>query len=425
MRDGSVWIVLYTLSWIVFFIFLYRKNKKIGVSGMIVASYIAYAIASFMLYNNDLLGSDFKTLSVFPYIYLFGMLYLSLLPAMRYDRANIEKIEKPNMFVLNSFSVIFILISLILLPGYLTGIQDGIVLLILDPYGGADLYKEAHEVGTVARTYLDIPFILFSMFSYIAVLVFFYYLTIPESNRIVLYGLAISMFVNLLSPISRGLRTETVLMLFAIAAAYLLLKKWIPQKRRKWINILGISLGGAVVLLLIILSISRVISKDIGAGGSMIEYVGQANLNFNNYGLDAGGIRYGDRTCRIFKEILMFDGVPSGPLERRSKYSGLLIDDYYFYTFVGDFTIDFGPIIAVLIFIFFSLFFVNATKARKRHLSFSKLLLLYLAVLIPFQGGMYLFNFSDGGNYTLMAFVFMAIIFSISNNTKTQIINEH
>ena len=396
-------------------------------SGLIVASYIGYAIISVVLYNDDVHGTEFKTLKAFPFIYLFAMLFLSLLPAIRYDRTAIEKIEMPNMFILNSFSFIFILISLILLPGYLARIQDGIVLLVLDPYGGAgtDLYMEAHEAGNVARSYKDIPFILFSMFSYIAVIVFFYYFTIPKSNKIVLYGLGVSMFVNLLSPISRGLRTETVLMLFAIAAAYILLKKWIPQNRRKWINILGIAIGGTVFSLLLILSISRVNSKDIGAGESVIDYFGQANLNFNNYGLDAGGIRYGDRTCRIFKEMLMFDKVPSGSLERRRKYSTLLIDDYYFYTFVGDFTIDFGPIIAVLIFIFFSLFFVNSTRTRRRKLSFSQLLLLYLAVLIPFQGGMYLFNFSDGGNYTLIAFAFMAIIFSIGQTTKTRVINEY
>lgn len=418
-------MIIYTLSWLFFLLFLYKKNHKIGVSGLIVTSYIVYAIISILLYNDDLQGAEFKTLKAFPFVYLFGMLYLSLLPVIRYDRAAIERIEMPNMFILNSFSVVFIMISIILLPGYLAGIKDGIVMLILDPYGGADLYKEAHEAGAAVRTYLDIPFILFSMFSYIAVIVFFYYLTIPNSNRTVLYGLAISMFVNLLSPISRGLRTETMLMLFAIVAAYILLKKWIPKKKRRLINILGSAIGGVVIMLLIILTISRVSSKDVGAGGSVLEYVGQANLNFNNYGLDAGGIRYGDRTCRIFKEILMFDRVPSGSLERRSKYSGLLIDDYYFYTFVGDFTIDFGPIISVFIFIFFSWFFVNSTKVRRKQLSFSKLLLLYLAVLIPFQGGMYLFNFSDGGNYTLMAFTFMAIVFSISKNTRTQVTNGH
>lgn len=424
MREGSIWIIVYTISWLILFFVLLNKNKKIGISGLIILTYIIYAIASVILYNSVSLGNNFNTLELFPFIYLFGMLILSLLPAFQFDRQDITHIVKPNMFVLNSFSVVFVLVSLILLPSYLSSMGEGLVLLVVDPYGGADLYKEAHDMGVITRTYLDIPFMLFSMFSYVAVVVFFYYLTIPKSNKIILWGLSISMVINLLAPISKGLRTETVLMLFAIFAAFFLLKQWIPQERRKHIRIAGIGVVSIIVSFLIILTVSRVVSKDVEASESIADYVGQANLNFNNYGLDAGGIRYGDRTCRIFKEILFFDKVPSGPIERRSKYSKLKIDDYYFYTFVGDFTIDFGPTIAVFIFIVFSFFFVQYTKPQKRALSFSQLLFLYLSVLIPLQGGMYLFNFSDGGNYSLMAFAFMAIIFSISTPRQTRLPNE-
>ena len=86
-------------------------------------------------------------------------------------------------------------------------------------------------------------------------------------------------------------------------------------------------------------------------------YYGQSFLNFNNYGLDAGGIRYGDRTANFFKSFL-FDDVPHNFVERREKYSHLKIDDYYFYTFVGDFTIDYGPILAVLLFYNFFCYFL-------------------------------------------------------------------
>lgn len=415
MREGSIWIIIYAIAWIMFYFVLYKKIKKFGISSLIILTYIIYAICSLLLYNSNVLSGNYRTLELFPYIYLFGMLVLSLLPAIQYDREQIIKIKSPNTFVLNGFSILFILISIILLPNYLSSIQKGINLIIFDPYGGADLYKDTHDIGAVKRTFMDIPFVIFSMFSYIAVLVFFYYLTIPKSNKTLMFGLSISMIVNLLAPISRGLRTETVLMLFAIVSSFFLMKKWIPEKRRKKISLVGISLISGVVFLLVVLTISRIVSRDIDVRGSMVEYVGQANLNFNNYGLDAGGIRNGDRTCRIFKEIMMFDNVPNGPLQRRSKYQNLYIDDYYFYTFVGDFTIDFGPIIAVLIFVVTSFFFVKYTKSKHGTLSFSQLLILYLSILIPLQGGMYLFNYSDGGNYTLIAFAFMATAFSSFN----------
>ena len=52
-------------------------------------------------------------------------------------------------------------------------------------------------------------------------------------------------------------------------------------------------------------------------------------LFFNNYGLDADGIRYGDRTANLFKQII-WDDTPHNYMERRDKYPHLKIDDYYF-----------------------------------------------------------------------------------------------
>ena len=413
MREGSFWICLYAICWVISLIVLYKRNHRMGISGFIISTYIFYAVFSLILYNNADYGSNYKAMRLFPFIYLFIMLFLSLLPAIRFDGFSISHIVRPNQVILDSFSVVFIIVSLILLPSYLSSIREGLVLLTVDSSGGFDLYADTHSMRGASRSFMDIPFVIFSMFSYIAVLVFFYYLTLPKSNKILLVGLSISMVINLLAPISKGLRTETILMIFAIIAAYILVKKWLPERRNKMIRILGTIFFSIVFLLLAVLTVSRAVGSSIETNSSVVDYVGQANLNFNNYGLDAGGIRYGDRTCRIFKEILLFDNVPNNPAERRIKYSKLFIDDYYFYTFVGDFTIDFGPYIAAILFVLSSLFFVSQTKPRKGELTFSQFLILYLAVLIPLQGGMYLFNFSDGGNYTLIAFAFMVFVCNI------------
>ena len=94
-------------------------------------------------------------------------------------------------------------------------------------------------------------------------------------------------------------------------------------------------------------------------------------------------------------------------MERRELYHNLEIDDYYFTTFVGDFTLDFGPYVAPLIFIVFNLWVLSQIKPRDGSLTVAQLLLLYLSMCICMQGGMYLFAYSDGANLKFLAFLLL------------------
>ena len=412
MRAGSIYIILYTVGWVILLYFLLKKVKNTKTSILIVGSYIVYGVVSVLLYNDAFYMGVFNEMRIFPFIYLFFMLYLSIRPAIQYDKAGEILIERPNDLVFGAFSILYVLLSLLLLPQYLSHIQEGLITLLMDTSGGMELYEDSHSGAVVHHSLMDIPSFVFTMFSYVAILVFFYYLTQPSPNKFILFGLLASMLVNLLSPISNGLRTSTIMMLFAIVAAYFILAPYLPKKTKRIVKMIGMVILGLVVFLVAVLTISRFDTKSSTAGGSTMSYIGQANLNFNNYGLDAGGIRYGDRTFRVFKEILGFPNVPSGPTERRFKYSNLRIDDNRFSTFVGDFTIDFGSVVAVVIFIVFSLLFLRLTKPKNGMMTFSQLIILYLSILIPLQGGMYLFNYSDGGNYRLIGFAFCALLFN-------------
>ena len=90
-------------------------------------------------------------------------------------------------------------------------------------------------------------------------------------------------------------------------------------------------------------------------GGFSRWYVGQGSLYFNNFALDAGGTRNGDRTFNLVKRIIDSD-TPKNYVERREKYHNLNVDDDIFTTFVGDFVIDFGPYLAVVMFFLCSIF---------------------------------------------------------------------
>ncbi len=148
--------------------------------------------------------------------------------------------------------------------------------------------------------------------------------------------------------------------------SYFLFKEQLSKTVRYTMKTIGIVLLSFVFVVMAALTISRFALSEGGAYFQVERYIGQANLNFNNYCLDAGGIRYGDRTCNVFKKLLLFDNVPNDIMSTRAKYSHMKIDDGSFYTFVGDFVLDFGPIFGALILIIFSILFCLLTKPKKR-----------------------------------------------------------
>jgi oligosaccharide repeat unit polymerase len=190
------------------------------------------------------------------------------------------------------------------------------------------------------------------------------------------------------------------------------------------VNILGLGLILVLSIPLAAITLSRFDQRQGGAVGSVVYYIGQANLNFNNYGLDAGGIRHGDRTINLLKRVIDPYNTPKNFQERRDKYPDLKMDDNVFYTFVGDFTLDFGPWKTVLIFLIFNMLVVIATRARtddqgKASLAFHQLLLLYMVTCIAMQGGFWLFGYADTAGLRLIALLMLYGATCITQTTKT------
>ena len=101
--------------------------------------------------------------------------------------------------------------------------------------------------------------------------------------------------------------------------------------------------------------------------------------------------------------MLGYENIPNNFWERREKYPDLMINDEVFIGFVGDFTLDFGPIIAPIIFIIFTLFVFVKTRIRNETILFHQLILLHFVMCICMLGGMKLYPFSDvGGNLQLI-----------------------
>ena len=347
-----------------------------------------------------------------PFVYLYIAELIILYPLLRYRDNEIVQIEDVNIKLVKTYSYVYVISAIFRFPTIFSHISTGIAILVSGLDGGNELYKASHDM-----TYTGVGFIestaaiIYNVFTDLGVLMFFYLLSVKDKDPILRYGFILAFIATLLLPISMGLRTGVIMQSLIIIIAFICMRQFLPKETSKKFIRYGSIVGSSIFALFMILSISRFSWREGGTSTYFLSYAGQAPLNFNERVLDAGGIRYGDRTANTFKQILGYSNVPTTITGVRDKYPSLRIDDSLFTTFVGDFVLDYGPITTLIIFIVFTIIITSCTKNRGPSIPFHKIIALYFVMCVLVQGGFYMFNYSFKNNYTIIAFVVTYYLF--------------
>lgn len=410
MSTSNIWLLLYISLWAITFWYYWKKKKVFGAGNVIIASYLFYAITSFFLYNSEF-TTEYTTLTLFPFVYLYLMLLISLQPVLRFDETT--KIQMPSESLLNFFVSVFVISSIVVVPYIIYHAQEGIMTIALTSSGGDELYSAFHNTTDHHQAWSFYnPFkIVFNFFSDLGVILFFVYAMLPGYKKSLLIGMGFAVVVTVLETLANGLRTELVMKSLTLLTAYFLFRNHLPSQLNRYIKNVGLAFVAIVSFFLIIINVSRYGNQEYDSSYQLINYTGQANLQFNCYAMDARGTRNGDRTCNTFKRILQFDDVPKDILETRLKYGKMTLNDSRFSTFVGDFVLDFGPVMAAVILSVFSFLFVLMTRPFKHKILFHQLIILYFVMNVCVQGGMYLFHYSYSSNIKIIYLIIFYFIF--------------
>lgn len=409
----NILVIFYFMMWVLVFIMYHKKNRQFDGGSVIIGSYICYAFFSILTLNRPITFFDyyeFNHLTLFPFIYLFVMLIIALSPAIVYHFHPANQIENPNTRIFYLIAVSSILSALFLLPDILMNLGDGFLKLMTDMDAGKDAYEEQMENASEAGGGLsNIPAIIFNALTELSIFVFFYFLTLKKKNIWIVSGLGFSILVAVLQPIMSGQRSLVIYTVFTVILGFFYFKEFLSHRVKRFVRSIGILGITMTIMPIIAITVSRFSNMRQSTVLDYVNwYVGQGNLYFNNYALDDNGIRYGDRTFNLLKRVISSDA-SQNYIERRSTFSNLYINDEFFTTFVGDFTIDFGPVVAFLIFIFFNALVLKLTKHKDGKLKVQQALLLYFTMCICMQGGMTLFTFSDTANLKMICFAFLYI----------------
>ena len=92
----NILLAFYTLLWLTSFILYHYKNRHIDGGSAVMASYIVYCFFSFITLNDDFFDITYEHLRLFPFIYLYVMMMLALLPAIKLHCSPVTEIEDPH-----------------------------------------------------------------------------------------------------------------------------------------------------------------------------------------------------------------------------------------------------------------------------------------------------------------------------------------
>lgn len=411
---SNVILVFYTLIWTVtLFVYQYFK-RQIDAGTILLAFYLLYSIISLLLFNSEYF--KFEKITIFPFIYLYGLLLLTFSPILLHDSRKITVLHKPSTLFFNIISLIYIIFSLVQLPGIVSNFGKSLVQLLLVSSGGLDLYNEAmsESVNLGDQNISNLPSIITNAYGNFGILLLLFYLTYSNRNIFILSGLLVSSLIGIFGNVSLGQRGPIIEILFTFIITFFALYKFYSKKVKKVFLIIGLFFLIITVLPVIILTNSRFSETNAGAISSVYFYAGQQNLVFNNYGLNNGGIRYGDRTFPFFKQLIGFENVPNNFWERRNKYPNLYVDDELFIGYIGDFTLDFGPYVAPVLLLLFTILIYSITRIYNGSFYFHQVIGLHFLMTVCMIGGLKLYPYSDlGGNLQLIVYFLAYVYFKL------------
>lgn len=412
MDTNNLYILLFnaTLYIITLVVYQYRK-KKWDIGSCILFLYAMVSVVGVHLFFNPL--SSFEDVTVIPFLYLYLMLMIGVYPILKINDCGIIKVQDANPWLINVISWGVIGITVIATAPYLLDFQNTVGNLFK---GGGEfvqsIYSESQDsIDNQGDGVYNIVGILSSMVVLLNPLLFFYHLSRENQNKVLSYGLAVATILGIIPSIASSARGLLTRILFSLVFLFVFFNHILPTNKKRMVRKVMVVLIIIITIPFLVITVGRFGAKQQGENmvGYYVEwYLGQSFLYFNNYAIDPGGCRYGDRTAPLFKEVLGLETADNYN-KRLDKYFDMNLDETLFSTYVGEFTLDYGVYGAVGLFIFFSILFRKHLKIGTV-CTFSQLILYYF--LFNICVGIFLFPFADiGGNLQIIMFVGLYFLF--------------
>lgn len=336
-----------------------------------------------------------------PFLYLFICLIIGLLPIVYVKPDKFEIANNHKSFIALLIKVLAVtsippLIEVLLHLGIT--IANGQFFAMAANYDDIAL----GDVEIFHLTWLNERLLHLQMwFRYVTPIFFFYALINKKQfSKFYVIGIFLSAILSPLYSVTSGARTGLIFISTYLIALYFIIESKLHEEIKAKLKYYALIGGSILGVLIVALTVGRFVLGDKFAGqdGTALEFIAQYTAepmyNFNNsmwhepYKTDGyftfsqffSDLGIDDNAIKIGKDLYL-----------HTKYTRT----WYFFTYIGNFFLDYGAIITFFILGILSLFFCN--MVRKRVLSFSAFLL-FSAYIYMIVNGLFYFPYAAGMN---------------------------
>lgn len=406
-------VIINALLYLLLFRYVWKKKKRLDCSVVLIGLWSLVAVMGVFHYIDEKHFHDHMTL--LPFIYLF----ITFIVYIRYfinEKDKYSSVQRITYYRSNVMDVIcYLYIAAVILNIY----NDGVTLSSLSTSSlmenGLDLYIDHFDREVVYKGFLDHYSHTYEYYAYVIVLIASFNALCQERYKFALILILVIVLNTLIKASATGGRNQVVALVTLIIGLYSLYYRFFTKKARHYFYMGSLVTGGFLLTYLMAITMSRFDDSDMGAGGSLVSYLGQPMLYFD-YGIaDVDhGLYYGIRTFKNLAEII---GIKV-PIKFDSD---ILLGTHFgtaFTTNIGMLTLDFGYIGTLLFGIFLPWFM------RKLYLYKGELTIPGLYIYIFFFNRMIngAFVNGSGSDYlywqAFMFYVILWVIVVVSMNGK-------
>jgi len=377
----------------------YSIKRKHGIL-IVISSIWLLCAALGIIYSLIPFTQTSNEITITPYIYLFVLFIIGLLPISKLRPIDGEKLK-----VVYNESIVYGIVVVLAICSFLP-LLESLIQIAFSGLGNLASNYEDRTADFDNRGYFSfIGRILYSVeeyFEFITPTFFFVYVTSFKKKKLwITIGLIAALLNPLFNNLANGQRYYTVVFVYVLLYNYLLFYKLFEEQQRKRLVQLSLIVGGVLGLLFISISLNRTGNgtEELGAAYQFIRYLGESMYNFNTDCYWITDFVGGEHSL---KGYYTYFGINDTTIDDQTSLLDIVSNG--FYTYIGAFVMDYGLFITFILLTLLSLLFYYIISRIDNEINIGTLITISLYVNIFLFGTTY-FIYENGFIHLVWAIV--------------------
>lgn len=418
---NHVLVAINAIAYIIPLILYYKKKRQIDIGFLFYMIFAVSAIGSFWYYSQEDVDLYYPNIELSAFIYLWLMINFCLLPLYQTNLRKITYIDDRGIApLLDGLSIMFVVLSLLPIVSLLSKVS-------LSMFVGNDLGRMYESDADKSALYFSgiskYCFALIRRFEDILIILFFYQLSKAKKNWTLINAMWLPIGLFVLFKVASGSRGGVMSTFIAFFAMALFLRNTFEQKTFAYIRKIGLVFTSFIILVVSAISISRFFFSVSAASSKatldrwISQYLGEGMVRFNDTIWNNDILMNGDQNIIFLKHLLGFDVIENYDTFMMFYEAKLGLPVNVFYTFIGDWVLDFGIIGTIVVVVLFYILFkklLNSYKSGVNILQLTILMIIFHFIGFGFAANVYRTIFIQKDTMILIIFAVAIYIIQVS-----------